>query len=588
MTTIGVTFDGTDYSQYVFQADIWRDTLAGVGRWEVLMDPLANYWSWNLLFTPGNPVVITINASTMMEGIIDSPEPYLEGVETDLWKVWGRDWGYELASRFYTAPAGDYVNLRADDIINRVFTATATNITPPAAPFTAPFINYEWKPRTYLGDGVREICNVVNYDFYVADDAPLRTLHFFPQGTAAEHTGVNLDLIPNNPFNNILKFSMTERDGSSIKNYMVFNAGNLKDHWTDLNASGFTPRAFTVPSNNTNVRVEGKSSIQALGTANNTLVWVALDFPPGLYGYTSIDMSEPCTGRYAYLCHYPLYFPGAGTRRCYLQLQDVGGAIIQFYRTITAGFSRNSDATQTGYDDEWQIVDKIPFGEQDIERLGGVLAASTKGYWYYISVDPPVGPVFDWTRVERITFTSYFPIHAGDYFLVDSLMIPSVEVISVAQDAVSIASAWGQRDGEEYRPDIRNQVELDAASAAALPTLAYPLEKLSIVAQGQVVSDYAGQSLDVQANQFGLVAPTRYRIANLHHMVRRSSQESDVPGWNFLTEYELIADEFASFIGGKQYYNEQRFLSSVDARQDAFNKTRLQQRQRERGRVNLG
>jgi len=71
-------------------------------------------------------------------------------------------------------------------------------------------------------------------------------------------------------------------------------------------------------------------------------------------------------------------------------------------------------------------------------------------------------------------------------------------------------------------------------------------------------------------------------------MVRRSSQESDVPGWNFLTEYELIADEFASFIGGKQYYNEQRFLSSVDARQGAFNKTRLQQRQRERGRVNLG
>ena len=582
MTTIGVTFDGSDYSQYVFSADIWRDTLAGVGRWEVLMDPLAQYWGQLPDFTPGNPVVITIDASTMMEGIVDDPDPYLEGVERDLWRLSGRDWGYELAERFYTAPSGNYVNLRADDIINRVFTATGVAITPPAAPFTAPFINYEWKPRTYLGDGVRDICDKVGYDFYVADNDPIRTLFFFAQGVAAQHTGVNLDLVPNSLTNNILKFDMGERQGSKVKNNIVVSAGNLKDHYTDLNAASWTPGMFTVRSDNTNVFVEGKGSLQAMSNNNNSAVNITLDFAPGLYGYTSLDLSEPCMGRYAYLCHYPNFFPipGIGTKRCHLQLEDVNGTQIRFYRTITAGFARNSDATQTGWNDFWQICDKIPFGEQNIEPIIGGL--STKGYWWYLA-----GANFDWTQVESFTFnTGSFPIHAGDYFLVDSFMIPTVEVISNVQDAASIASPLGQRDKDFYRPDIRNQVELDAASAAILPTLANPLEKLSITAIGQVVSDYAGQSLDVQATNYGIAANTRYRIAQLHHMVRRSSQESDVLGWNFLTEYELIRDNLTT--GGTQYYDSQRFLDSVDSRQGAFNKTRLQQTQRTRGRVNLG
>ena len=367
MTTIGLTIGGAaPYGDYVFQADMWRDTLAGIGRWEVLMDPLANYWPQDPALAPDTGVTITIDLSTMMMGYIDDVEPYLEGVEADLWKLSGRDYGLDLAELFYTAPKGDYVNLRADDIINRAFTAVGTEITPPVAPFTAPFIDYEWKPRAFLGDAVADICKMVDYDFYVQDNVA-RTLHFFPVGAAAEHTGVNLELIPNSLTNNILVFEMGERLGSKIKNYILLSAGNLKDHWTDLNATGvaatgWVPRANCVVSDDTAVLVEGKGAIRVTDTVNFNPIAAHLDFTTGLYSQGgSIDMSEPCMGRYAFLTSYT----GApATYKVWMILEDVNSTQIAFYRTITALFSRNSDATQTGFTTEWQIVDKIPFGEQ--------------------------------------------------------------------------------------------------------------------------------------------------------------------------------------------------------------------------------
>lgn len=564
MTLVGFTVGGTSYDQYVFSADLWRDSLAGIGRWEVLLDPLSNSWSYIAGFEPDTWVFIYIDTVNMMRGYIDNVEPYLEGADRDLWRLSGRDYGLDLAELFYTAPKGDYVNVRADDIINRAFTAVGTEITPPAGPFTAPAINYEWKPRTYLGDAVRDICKMVNYDFYVEDNVP-RTLHFFSVGAAAEYSGVILNMIPNSLTNNILRLEMGERLGDNIKNYIVVSAGSLIDHWTDLNAADYTPSANVVRSDETTVFVEGKGSLKALSTANNNAVGITLDFTGGLYGYTSMDMSEPCIGRYAYLVHYPVMFPlpGIGTKRCYLELEDIGGTQIVFYRSITAGLSRNSDATQTGWNDFWQIVDKIPFGEQNIEAAIG--PASTKGYWYY-----RLGANFDWTQVVKINFsTGGFPVHATDYFLVDSLMIPSVEVISIADAGV----AANIRMKDEYRPDIRNQNELDSASAALLEKYRYNLEKLSLTTVGQTGSQYAGQSLSVRADAFGITPLTSYRVVNLHHMVRRTSSESDVPGWTFLTEYELIRN--SRYGAGTQYYDSQRFLSSVDARQAEINRTRV-------------
>ena len=120
------------------------------------------------------------------------------------------------------------------------------------------------------------------------------------------------------------------------------------------------------------------------------------------------------------------------------------------------------------------------------------------------------------------------------HFIIDALDIPTVEVISIEQDAASQAS-YGIRMLPIYRPDIKNQVELDEFTAAEEDKQIYPLETIKITASGQTGSVYAGQSLDVQAPSHGIAALTKYRIMKLHHQVRKTSEESPVQGYIYLT-----------------------------------------------------
>jgi len=119
MTSIGFYLGpgATDYSQYVLSADIWREAGNGIGRWEVVLDPRANYWPG--VFTVDNNVRIDINGVQMMLGYIDDSKPFLSyrdisGYDigttrhTGLWKVTGRDYGMDLAQMYFTAASGDY------------------------------------------------------------------------------------------------------------------------------------------------------------------------------------------------------------------------------------------------------------------------------------------------------------------------------------------------------------------------------------------------------------------------------------------------------------------------------------------------
>ena len=117
-----------------------------------------------------------------------------------------------------------------------------------------------------------------------------------------------------------------------------------------------------------------------------------------------------------------------------------------------------------------------------------------------------------------------------------------MEVISIEQDAASQAS-YGKRMLPIYRPDIKNQVELDEFTVTEEPKQIYPLETIKITASGQTGSVYAGQSLNVQAPSHGIAALTKHRIMKLHHQVRKSSEESPVQGYIFLTDYDLVKHE---------------------------------------------
>jgi len=103
----------------------------------------------------------------MMLGYIDDSKPFLASRDisgydvgttrhTGLWRVTGRDYGMDLAQFFFTAAIGDYQYTRADDLISNVLTSLVAlhgagnpEITY-ASPSTAPQINYDWAPRTYL------------------------------------------------------------------------------------------------------------------------------------------------------------------------------------------------------------------------------------------------------------------------------------------------------------------------------------------------------------------------------------------------------------------------------------------------------
>ncbi len=75
MTTVTFTIDGTDYSTYVIQVDTWRESLTGIGRWEVVLDPFPNFYGGAFNFD--DVVSISIDGVLKMEGYIEDVVPFL-------------------------------------------------------------------------------------------------------------------------------------------------------------------------------------------------------------------------------------------------------------------------------------------------------------------------------------------------------------------------------------------------------------------------------------------------------------------------------------------------------------------------------
>lgn len=519
-----------DYvSDDCLELDIWRDSLSGIGRWQVILENTGNKWGGD--FIPDEAVELRINGVLMMNGYVDDVVPFLalRGEYTNHIKVIGRDYGMDLAQLYLTA---SYAQDNADDIVDFALAAAGSEITY-VSPTAAAVIDYEFN-RTYLADGIRDICKLIDYDFYVEDNAanPKR-LQFFAVGAVGQHTAVNLTAVAAAATNNILKFEKGEKIGADIKNYIEAHAGGLQDHWTDLNASDWdaTAAANCTLSDETTIFLAGKGAIKALATGATDLI-ADLDFSATLYEYTVLDMSERNEG--SYLCYKNYVSDGIVNKACRIRLMDSTNRWIEFYKFN--GLVSCDECTDDNQNAKWRKV-VFPYGDGlEIKASGSFVS----GYWQYVA--PAVA--FDWSNVEIIRFTSdpSWPRAAPDYFIIDSVEIPTVEVISIEQDAGSQAS-YGIRMLSIYRPDIKNQVELDEYTLSEEAKYKDPLETTKITAIGQTDSVYAGQSLDVRAPSHGIAALTKYRIMKLHHQVVKSSDDSPVAGYIFLTDYDLVKDE---------------------------------------------
>jgi len=347
--------------------------------------------------------------------------------------------------------------------------------------------------------------------------------------------------------------SFGEEVGFNVKNHVEAHAGGLNDHWTDLNGvADWTPVGANVVTDDTTVYVCGKGAIRV--TQPNVaaaLSGVDLTFPRYDYDATwgRLDMSETTQGSYSYL----VSDQTALIKRVRMQLMDNGGRIIEFYRSQWAGLAKCGDCTDQPTINEWVTV-PFPVGaETSIEPA--LVAATPRGAWYEFNFVSP--PIFNWADIRSIGFhTTGTTVPQNDYFIVDCMRIPNVEVRSIQ---TSVAT-YGTRMTHVPRQDIRNQIELDAFAIAELARLNLPKESIHVITTGQTGTPFPVETVDVTAPSYGLAAPTVYRIFKVHHQVVKNSESSNYPGYTYITEYDLIRQAYHA--GGTQYVDDVRFKST--------------------------
>jgi len=283
-------------------------------------------------------------------------------------------------------------------------------------------------------------------------------------------------------------------------------------------------------------------------TQNNNADWMQarLILPVGNDPKTQLDLRDESHIRY---CVYQEdTWDGAGVLfdnvSVYLVDSNPGVPRVIVY-VLTAGGVFPQDYKYTGPlpDLEW-IEIRAPIGEDT--QIGGFFPAWQQwaGNWAGIPYVWPGGS-FVWSQVVEIGFTSAQNTLADGFFIIDGMQIPTVE--PVARSTAVVTPSPGYRMKHFYRPDIKDHFVLDDLADKLRDQHRYPLETLRVVAIGQTGSIYASQSLDVLAPVFGIgTAPATYevfRIFRLHHSVVRNSAESQIPGYTFLTEYELIRQD---------------------------------------------
>lgn len=537
---------GSDYvSDDALELDIWGDDLR-VGRWELLLKNTNDKHGGR--FHSNEVVEIEINSVSMMKGYLDDVFPHLSdrGVYTNQLKTVGRDYARDLARLMY---AGAFTGIKGDDLIDAILAAKGSEITFDS-PHEGGYLTMK-RGRIYILDWLQEVATRtnMNYSAYVRQDKVLR---LFPVGDAGESSGVALKLVAAALDNNILHLLKGEEIGISIYNDVTLSAGSLNDHWTDGNHAAFTvgTGVYTPESCDTaGYYLDGTSSIKFGCLTDNDLMTIYLDFSGTLYNYSSFDLSRPeeCYFLIKPVCHKA----GSIWVNARPWLEDSSGCRIEFKRTGAIPFlsakGKTDDLSEGTEDEHWH---KVTFTVGDID----VKSVRRNNKWGKIAGSLP----FDWTSVVKIGINIICPGNWGaiDCYL-DSLSIPSIEVISQASDATS-DTEYGTSEWFDQRSDIKSQIELDAARANELEKRKDPLKNIVIIAVGQTGIKYAGQSVTVQAPGHGIADATKYRIVSYHHQVRKDPIKL---GYNFITTLDLVSDELSPTT---QVIDPRRYMLSKD------------------------
>lgn len=310
---------------------------------------------------------------------------------------------------------------------------------------------------------------------------------------------------------------------------VIAGIDNADDETIIISPQGnWIPGADCNVANESTVKRVGISSIKFFNTVAAT-PQITLDFTDTLFSRSALDLSNPDEMSF-YIRH-----NNAGEEVLIQpQLTDNVGNVIEFYRGSNSDTDSGKGRTLNVPADEDHKISM---------NIGANITLSTgpvyTNRWYNI-----VGGAFDWENVVKLTIkaTQRNPLPppitidlAATTLYLDDLCIPSVEVIALVEDAVSVA-AYGVSEWWDQRDDIKSIVELEVIAVKELANRKDPLQTIRVIASGQTDSKYAGQSLTVQAPDHGIAAATKYRIVDLHHQVRKDARK----GYEFITTYNLV------------------------------------------------
>jgi len=523
MTDTTCTIGGNVVSNYVVDSDVQKNKVNNIGTCKIRLANPADIWGGT--FASNDAIALAINGAPIFAGKVKDVVPYLteKGVYTNELLITGTDYGRYGADLYFTKK---YKTQPGGAILLDIFSmfGGANDPWTYADPGGTPSIKYEGK-RTFLCDAVREICDLMAYDSYI-DNA--NELHIFASGTI--DSTVDLISLVGDPTNNLLSFDEFEQEGGDIRNIIEISAGNVKDHYTEENPTGWTAGGGgAIASETTTHFIYGLGSIELTCTGASSAY---LNFAGTLYGYTgSIDLSPFCQAK--------VLIKGERDAEDRFNfrpfLVDDGGKEIVFIRRKSGAGSKGITEDIPDWNigaGKWSVI-TYPLGDHDGNPIRAT-GAEMNGYWTFAAGS--VAP-FNWNNVVQMGFK--YPHAENGIVWIDGWTIPSLEAKYTTADAGS-RGLYDDRMYPEYRNELRSMPQLKAYGDRVLLMKRYPLVKFKAVAKGQVDTLYAAQYVHVRAPQHGVDALTKYIIVRLQHILRK---KSDVRGFDFWTTYDLVSTD---------------------------------------------
>ncbi|MEM3617885.1 MAG: hypothetical protein QXK47_02290 [Candidatus Bathyarchaeia archaeon] len=476
-TNITVYIGSLDVSSYVRDVYVWRRQ----NRFQIKL--------WN----PGGILSGVIAADALVQvyldglpfykGYVDNVQPTIRETDEACFEhtllVSGRDVSQDMWNKVWDK----IYHGKADDIIADILTNSGCEVTF-SSPSTAPTVYYDCR-QMFVGDAVREILELVDYDGFVDWN---KQLHVFPIGTV--DSGITLRAVRGGTDNNIIKLvEHVEKDATDLKNYIIVLGGPGKivdDAWTEHTADAWqiSPSDKWVledvdfPSE-LGGYLKGIAAIKARRTQTPSSdrgdVIFKLTFPK--FNKNSLDWSKIDKEDLTFITAVKATVAMTGLLK--VRLKDVNNKIIYLSDHIPGTWGIASPMWETPGSAKPQVW-VFPVGKE--------VELNTEGSWWRGDGD------FNWNvkEIEIVFCGGNFVSANGDKcleFYLDGLVVPAPEgespIIAVAQDPNS-QQLYKVRKAFYNKKDVKSQVLLQQFADSLLNKRKNPLERLRLLCLGSV------------------------------------------------------------------------------------------------------